>query len=445
MIRARGKIALGIILLILLIAAVETPKVLQKLHATGPDIPTARVARGALEMKVYTTGELRPSQSAMVVAPPVGATLQIVHIAKSGTFVNQGDVVVEFDPSEQEFNLEQARSQLEEADQQITKMKADIAVGNAEDNVSLLTAQFDVRRSELQVKGNDLLGAIEARKNVLNLEEAKRRLEQLQRDIKSRQSSNQADLVVQAVARAKATLAMKLAQQNIDNMTLRAPIGGIVVLGQNLDALYSGGSIMISSGMDIPEFREGDQTYAGRTVAQIQDVAQMEILSKVTETDRGSLESGQVADVRVDSLPTMRFTGKIKSLAGMASSSSQTVSDMFSSTKSFDTTFEFDPKGMKISPGVSVRVEIRGTNLKDALSVPRQALFTMEGKPVVYWKHAQNWEAHPIQIKYLTESRAVIEGIAEGTEVALVNPNLQKGKAGRKAGPLSSILGGVTP
>ena len=60
---------------------------------------------------------------------------------------------------------------------------------------------------------------------------------------------------------------------------------------------------------------------------------------------------------------------------------------MFSSSKSFDTTFEFDPKGMKISPGVSARVEIRGTNLKDALSVPRQALFTTEGKPVVYLKH----------------------------------------------------------
>jgi len=443
--RARGKIALGLVLLILVFAAVEIPKVLQKLQATGPDIPTARVSRGSLEMKVYTTGELRPSQSAMVVAPPVGGTLQIVQVVKSGTFVNQGDVVVEFDPSEQEFNLEQARSQLEEADQQITKMRADIAVRNAEDGVSLLTSQFDVKRADLHVKGNDLLGAIEARKNVLSLEEAKRRLEQMQRDIKSRESSNQADLAVQAVSRAKATLAMKLAQQNIDNMILRAPISGIVVLGQNLDALMSGGMVMISSGMDIPEFREGDQTYAGRTVAQIQDVAQMEILSKVTETDRGGLESGQVADMYVDSLPTMRFTAKIKSLAGMASSSSQTYSDMFSSSKSFDTTFEFDPKGMKISPGVSARVEIRGTNLKDALSVPRQALFTTEGKPVVYLKHGQAWEAHPIQIKYLTESRAVIEGIAEGTEVALVDPNMQKGHAGRKAGPLSSILGGITP
>ena len=41
--------------------------------------------------------------------------------------LKQGDVVVEFDPSEQEYNLEQSKSQLDEAEQQIKKMKADQA------------------------------------------------------------------------------------------------------------------------------------------------------------------------------------------------------------------------------------------------------------------------------------------------------------------------------
>jgi hypothetical protein len=57
-------------------------------------------------------------------------------------------------------------------------------------------------------------------------------------------------------------------------------------------------------------------------------------------------------------------------------------------------------------------------------------------------RRAEDWEAREIQVKYLTESRAVIDGLAEGTEVALVDPNLVKGKTGRKTGALSSILGG---
>ncbi len=296
---------------------------LMNLRKTGSGIPTARVVREPVEVKIYTIGELRPARTAMIVAPPVaGGTLQIVHIVKSGTRVGEGDVVVEFDPSEQEYALEQSQSQLDEADQQIKKMKADQAVRTAQDTVSLLSAQFNLRRAELTNMGNELLGTIEARKNVISLEEAKRRLQQLQRDLKSRASSDQADLAVQMVARTKAMMGMKLAQQNIDNMILRAPISGVVMLGQNLESLMSGsGSISISSGMDIPEYREGDQAYPGRLIAQIQNLDQMEVLSKVTEIDRGSLNPGQPIDAWVDSRPLRKFNGKIKSLAASASSS----------------------------------------------------------------------------------------------------------------------------
>ena len=437
--RLRGKLTLGIVLVaVAALAAIAANYALVRLRKPVTDIPTVRVQRGPVELKVYTTGELRPGQAAMLVAPPGGSALQIIHLVKSGTIVKKDDVVAEFDPTEQEYNLEQSRSQLEEAEQEIRKMKADAAVRVAQDNVSLLRAQFDVRRAELTVKGNELLGAIEGKKNILNLEEARRKLEQLERDLKSRASSDQADMAVLNVKRTRAMMTIKVAQQNIDNMVVRAPIGGIVALGQNRDA--SGG--IFFTGMELPEFREGDQTYPGRMIAQIMGVEQMEILSKVTETDRGILDSGQSVEVRVDALPLKKFVGKVKSLAGMAAVS---FFDDVSSSRSFDASFEMDAQGMILSPGVSAQVMIRSKNLSDALSLPRQALFEREGKPVVYVKRAADWEARPIQVKYLTESRAVIDGLDVGTEVALVNPELKKGKSAGKSGILSSILGGGRP
>jgi HlyD family secretion protein len=442
--RLRGKISLGLILVFLVSAVVvAAPNILSKFWKTATtDIPTVRVTRGSLETKVYALGELRPSNIAMVIAPPVGGTLQIIHIVNTGTFVEKGDVVIEFDPVEQEYNLEQNRSQLEEAEQQIKKMQADIAVRKAQDNVSLLSARFNLRRAELRVKENELLGTIDARKNVINLEEAKRRLEQMERDVKSRASSDQADLALQNVARTRAMMQMKMAQQNIDNMKLRAPISGIVVMSQ------SSGMMMVSSGgvviSDSTEYREGDQAYPGMTIAQIQAVEQMEIASKVAEIDRGNLNPGQPIDVWVDSLPSANFTGKVKSLAGMASTSSQSAADYYAGTRFFDAVFELDSRGMRINPGVSARIEIRGTNLKDVLSLPRQALFAKEGKSIVYVRQIpEDWAASAIQVKYLTESRAVIEGLVEGTEVALIDPSTQNARAGRKTGPLTSILGGA--
>ncbi len=418
-------------------AAIMAPAALNGLRKPVLEVPSARVQRGPLELKVFTTGELSPTKTAMLVAPPVGGVLQIVRLIRTGTHVNVGDVVAEFDPSEQEYNLEQSRSQLEEADQEITKMKADATVRAAQDRLSLLKARFEVRRAELVVQGNDLLPGIEAKKNLLNLDEAKRRLEQMEKDVKSRASSDVADLAVLAQKRARAMIGMRIAQQNIDNMKLTASIEGIVSIAENRDA--SGG--IYFTGMQLPEFAEGDQTYPGRLIATVLDVGRMEISSKVSETDRSNLESGQSIEARVDALPAKRFAGTIKSLAGMASSS--TFFDDGGAIRTFDASFQLDPQGAALNPGVTARVTIRGGTVKDALSLPRQSLFRKEGKPVVYVRRGENWEPQEIQIKYVTESRAVIEGLAEGTEVALVNPELGKSGTAAASGGLSSILGRI--
>ena len=90
-----------------------------------------------------------------LVAPPVGGMLRIVTLVPTGGAVKSGDVVMEFDPADQQYALEQARSELEEAEQDIVKMKADATVQAAQDQVALLTARYDVRRAELDVSGNE--------------------------------------------------------------------------------------------------------------------------------------------------------------------------------------------------------------------------------------------------------------------------------------------------
>ncbi len=440
----------SILLLLVTAAACASAVKLAGLKKAEVSIPAARAVREPVEVKIRTLGELRPARTASIVAPPVaGGALQILHLVKTGTLVKQGDVVVEFDPSEQQYSLEQSKSQMEEAEQQIKKMKADQAVRVAQERVTLLKAQYDVKRAELKVKGNDLLSGIEARKNVINLDEARRRLEQLQRDIQSRASSDAADLAVQNVARTKAMIGMNLAQQFIDNMTIRAPISGIAVLGQNIESLLSAsGSISISSDTEIPEYRPGAQAFPGRLIANIQEVEQMEIASKVIETDRASIEPGQGIEVVVDSRPTKVYSGKIKSLdqSALTSESASSTLDYIEalSTRSFAAIFHVDTHGDSLNLGVTARVTIRGKDVRDALSIPRQALHQKDGKQVAYVRNGKGWEAHDVRIKYLTETRAVIEGLAEGTEVALINPEQQKSKTAAKAGALGSILGGGT-
>ena len=97
---------IAIVVVVLVGLAVGVRSAMSQFRPAEKQLPTARVKRGTLEIKVYSTGELRPTNSMSLMAPPVagGGALQIVSLLKTGTRVNKGDVVLEFDPSEQQYS-----------------------------------------------------------------------------------------------------------------------------------------------------------------------------------------------------------------------------------------------------------------------------------------------------------------------------------------------------
>jgi multidrug resistance efflux pump len=400
----------------------------QQLRPAARVIPTTRVQKGTLQLDVDTPGELRTPHSSMLVAPSVNGTLQIVHLAQTGAQVKKGDVVVEFDPSEQEYNLEQSRSQLAEAEQQIAKAKADAAVKSAEDKVALLKAKFDVRRAELEVSRNELVSEIDARKNVLNLEEARRKLAQLEQDVNSRAASNTAAIALLEEKRQTSLLGMKQAQHSIDNMQVKSDIDGLVSIKENMD------SGMTFYGMNLPEYREGDLVNPGRLLAEVLDLKQMEVVAKVYESDRSNLNVGQTAEVRLDAQPGAAVPAKVKSIAGMASRNDFGPNAI----GRFEVLFSLLNRASEFHPGTSAEILVRGNQIKDQLYLPSQCLFEKDGKPVVYVKRGTGFDPVAAKIKFRTENRVAVENLAEGTEVALVNPEemLKKQEKNSAASPM---------
>jgi hypothetical protein len=331
--------------------------------------------------------------------------------------VKAGDVVFEFDPADQEYNLEQQRSDLAESEQQIVKSRADAAVQESQDKLDLLTARYDVRRAELASAANEFIGSIEAQKNQLTLDEARRRLAQLEKDISSRTATNVAAMAVLEEKRNKALLSMKRAQSIIDSLVVRSPIDGVVAVKDNRDMING----FFFSGMVIPEYREGDTTSSGRPIADVVEAGRMEVRAKVNETDRDNLQPGQTATVQVDSLPGRTFTAKVGALSGLASRGS-----FFETTavRQFDVTFQLDQPDPAMRAGASVRLLIDGRELKDALHIPRQAVFEKAGKTFVYLSNGEGFEKKDVRVVNSTESRAVVNGLSEGDVVALVDPDL---------------------
>lgn len=404
----------------------------QKVSASDGDIPSAKAQQGDVELRFPTTGVLNATQSRIVVAPPVaGGTLRIIQLSATGSAVKSGDVVVSFDPAQQEYNVAQSHSDLEEAEQEIVKAQADASVQTAEDKTAMIKAKYAVRRAELDVSKNELLSEIDAKKNDLALEEAKRALAQLQQDIQSHTTSNQAALALSEEKRNKAQLAMRQAEQNIQNMKVKAPISGMVVIRPNESA--AGG--MFYGGMTLPDYQVGDQASPGSTVAEVIDTGKMEIKSKVSEKDRPYLKKDQPVEVEMDAMPGEKVKGRVASVAGA------TGQGFFwdNLQRTFDVTVQLEREDARLRPGFSANVTFLGERIPGALTIPMEAVFEHAGKTIVYTKQGSSWESQDVKVRAYSQGRAILEsGLTAGTQVALVNPEEHgagKGKAIAATGP----------
>ena len=216
-------------------------------------------------VRSFTRGELRAVRSATLSAPNLFGTVQVTKMAALGAFAREKDLVVEFDDAEVISRLEEKQLELDQIDEQLKKSRADLSIRNNQDQVELLRARYAVRRSDLEVKRNELLSAIDAKKNSLTLDESKRRLKQLESDIKSRQEQAQAELAVLMERRNKSTLELNRERARLNQVKLLSPMSGLVAIKQN-----RGNAMMF--GMQLPDIREGDQIQPGIPVAEREKV-----------------------------------------------------------------------------------------------------------------------------------------------------------------------------
>ena len=340
-------------------------KQLPERHET---VATTKVQRGDVVIRAYTRGELRAVRSVTLVAPNLFGTTQVTRLAPLGALARERDLIAEFDESERVAAREQAELNLEQVDEQIKMTKANQQVTAKQDSVNLIHARYEVRRAELDVQKNPILAEIDAKKNVLTLEQDKRALAQLESDVQSRQQQFQAQLAALAEQRNAAQINVQREVQRIAQTKVLSPITGLVAIRQNRSGYYN-------FGQTLPDIREGDTLQPGMPIADVLDLSELEVVAKVGELDRANLMEGQEVRLQLDAIADKHFHGKIKSLSGTASS------DVFSGdpAKKFDVVFSIDMRellsGLGMKPAEIDRIMATAAqNAKRVLSNPSGGL-----------------------------------------------------------------------
>ena len=273
----------------------------------------AEVLRGDLVVKTHLRGELRAVRSLTLTAPNIGTQSQITQLAPTGALAKRGDLIFELDDSERVAALEDSLLSVEQIQENLRKAEAELEIRKSQDEVEIVQANFQVRRAELEVQRNELLAVIDARKNELTLEEARRRKQKLEEDIKNRLQQREAELAVLREQLNKAQLDVDRDRRRIEQSRVLSPLTGLVSILQNRSGGRGG------FGQSLPEIREGDQVPAGMSVAQLLDLSEMELLTRVEESERANLSEGQEVFIRLDAMPDKTVSGTIKRLGSTAS------------------------------------------------------------------------------------------------------------------------------
>jgi len=389
-------------------------------------IPTARVRRGEVTFTVHASGALRGGNSETLAAPMIGGgQVSITYLRKSGELVKQGDPVVEFDTTAQQYNLREAEADVAEAEQRVADAKAQLEAQKEEDTYALEQAQSNVRLAELEVKKNPISAAIVARENDMALSQARQTLSETEKNLANRTSTNEAGILAQEAARAKAQVQADNARHNIETMTLKAQRGGYVAvrLNTNLNFFFDG--------MTLSPFQEGDQVWPGTAVAEIPDLSNWEVTAPIAEVDRGHIAIGQPTEVQVIAVPGRVFGGRVKDLGGTTGSPWD---------RHFDCHIALDKPSPELRPGMSVQITITTDSMKSALWLPAQALFEDNGRTFVYVPSGNGFAPRDVKLVRRSESQVVIAGLTEAQAVALADPTRQAKKKTAEASSAAQAI-----
>jgi len=417
---------LSIVLVVVGAAAWTTMKLVRAATAsTLAETPTTRVKRGKVVISVAARGELQGGNSEMLVAPMTGSdSMAITYLREPGELVQAGDTVVQFDTTQQEFNLREAEADLAEAEQQVIQAKATAASTDVESAYTLASTESDVKLAELEVRKNPILPNINARQNLIALEQAQNRKRQAEQDVKNKKATTAAAVAIQDAAHNKAKVTAETSRKVIESMTLRCKSSGYVNIQNNTS------NQMYYSGMQLQAFQLGDTARPGLAVAQIPDLKSWEVSAQIGELDRGHLSTGQPVSVNVVALPGKSFPGHVKNIGGTAG----TPWD-----RHFECRISLDHPAPELRPGETSNMVITVETLEGVTWIPSQALFESDSRKFVYMQTPNGFLPHDVTLVRSSESQAVITGIAEGAVVAMSNPDQQNKPANNNGGAMKAL------
>ncbi|MGH7452404.1 MAG: efflux RND transporter periplasmic adaptor subunit, partial [bacterium] len=369
--------------------------------ATAQEAQWATVMRDTLRLELVESGEIEAVNSTIVEVPLIGnLDLQIIDIIPEGEQVDSGAVLVRLDPAILANTLEQERAELQAYRNELESLRTENELKMRELKHQVERAEYYLQLARIDLQVLQYGSGSRKKQGELEVLKAEIALKEARTNLKNGQ-------VMQAPAEIQQQLKVALAQrtvnrleQQMEQMTVRAPLAGMVVylLDENGEKLQIGEKIRMGQG-----------------IINLPDLSRMQVKFRVNAMDVSKLQVGQKALVHLEAFPNKHFHAKLVSLSKIPA-----LLEADSQVRVFEAIVEIaqTPQGGAVlKPGMTAKVNILLDEIPDTMLLPIRCVYEIAGLPVVFTEKSG---AQPVPVKVGAGNNYYIsvEGLEADTKVA---------------------------
>ena len=449
-------------------------------HIHAGDIATeatSPVRRGELKIAVSETGYLKAKNSTNI-QPQFAREGTITWLVKEGKSVEKDEVLVEFDKTELQTqiddisnNLIQYRTELEAAraeyeiqkresaagvekaefELQVAGMKLDLyekgeapnelrkkklAAEKAHSELARAKERFDkvpeLRKEGFLTKIQEEEERIAVREKEIEVENADKDLELFQIYTQTMELAQRRNAVKDAQrsltnAREKADISLKEKEARATSSDgkvkstearlakLQKELGFMTIKAPRAGLVYYGDP---AEPWMREEIKLGHRINQGNTVITLPEVKEMQVLIQVHEADIDLLKLEQPVLVTLEAVKDRVFDAKVTRIGAVANSNWGNPEN-----KTFEVEITMQPIELELRAGTTAKAEIKVENVQDALQVPIHAVFAEEGQHFCFVAQSPSFEKRSTKIgKNNNNYVQILEGLQEGERVLLYDP-----------------------
>lgn len=414
----RGKSWIWLLVLGVIAAGVWslTQRTPEKTTAWSPR-RTGIVRSGRIERTLRVTGMTQPLKFSYLVAPRlrgsrIGHThadefnLTLQRMVPAGQRVRKGDVIAGFDPQFMSLRVEDYRANVVQQKLNLERLRANLSVRRAYYEQRIRAAKGVMEKAALNLKTAPVRSAMQVARFNMDLEEAKSRYEQVLKELPLVEIGEEASNRRYEIEVIQAERELAKAEKNLQEMTFRATMDGVVVLQKT----YRGSQFV--------EIQEGDQIGPGSAFAEVVDTRRLVVDASLSQVDGENVKTGQSARVHFDAFPDIELPAKVVSMAAMTKSGYRP-----SYRRDIPIRLMLEQSDEHIIPNLSAHADIVLDAKDDALVLPRECVFSSGGKHYALVETPLGWEKRQVEIGMASHTEVSVQsGLKVGDRLAAELP-----------------------